>query len=282
MSWTKYRLIFRLISPLHIGYRKVGNLQQTRGYVPGKILWAALTARMTRDNYDGSDGQAYVKMGNLLKEKFRFGYLYPSLNTKGTDGRCSYFPWDDDFEYRFLDSYSSTALNYAHLSGEDGSLHETEFIRPKTRPMNEKDNPQQVFLTGDLYIQENNLDRQLSNWLTALEHLQFGGERGYGWGQVELIKPKAGDSGQNDHPDIITCKKNERIMAHTQAVNHNSVSGISGEIEPLVGWERDNTNSENKWHISRDVKICYMPGATVKDEMTFRIADYGVWEINPN
>ena len=48
MAWQKYDLAFQLLAPLHIGYRKVGNLMQSRGYVPGKNLWAALTARLTR------------------------------------------------------------------------------------------------------------------------------------------------------------------------------------------------------------------------------------------
>ena len=49
MAWTHYRLKFRLISPLFVGFRRSGNLWETRRYVPGKVLWAALTARLTRD-----------------------------------------------------------------------------------------------------------------------------------------------------------------------------------------------------------------------------------------
>ncbi|HEX9926566.1 MAG TPA: hypothetical protein VGD99_28225, partial [Anaerolineae bacterium] len=84
MAWQKYELIFRLLSPLHIGHRKVSNLMQSRSYVPGKVLWAALTARLTRDYDNGRDGQRYEKIGNKVCQHFRFGYLYPALPTDGS------------------------------------------------------------------------------------------------------------------------------------------------------------------------------------------------------
>jgi len=79
MSWQCYDLIFRLMAPLHVGWRKSGNLQQTRGYVPGKNQWAALTARLTREYDDGAKGQRYVEIGQKVQKHFRFGYLYPAL-----------------------------------------------------------------------------------------------------------------------------------------------------------------------------------------------------------
>ncbi|MEA1908330.1 MAG: hypothetical protein U9N43_04790 [Euryarchaeota archaeon] len=179
MTWEHHRIIFRLKSPLHVGYRKVGNLMQTRHYVHGKILWAALTARLTRDHGDGSDGRAYVKIGAAVKKHFRFGYLWPAIqcgdkvkncddvknwddvktlfssNWKGADLKCleKLFPHpkvlendEPTFDYRFLDSYASTASHPHSRGALEGSLHDTEFIAPRTR------DGQQVYLAGSLWV----------------------------------------------------------------------------------------------------------------------------------
>src|SRR3990172_6355082 len=80
MSWNVYDIAFRLISPLHIGYRKVSNLQQTRGYVPSKTLWAALTARLTGDTIYRAQRKDYEHVGEKINRHIRFSYFYPSLN----------------------------------------------------------------------------------------------------------------------------------------------------------------------------------------------------------
>jgi len=188
MAWTHYPLKFRLLSPMHIGYRKVGNLMQTRKYVPGKNIWAALTARLTRDYCKGSEGKDYKEIGNNLINQFRFGYLWPSLN-----GREPYFFWHNldsedhnNFDYLFLDSYASAALDYSACSTEEGSLHETEFISPVAR------NGDRVFLLGDLWTKDEGMnDKVKENWKSSIENLQLGGERTYGCG-VLLSAQKVG------------------------------------------------------------------------------------------
>ena len=54
MTWTAYRVVFKLRSPMHIGCGKVGNVQRTRPYVIGRNFWGALTMRLTRDATQGS------------------------------------------------------------------------------------------------------------------------------------------------------------------------------------------------------------------------------------
>src|SRR5213082_2804295 len=72
MTWTAYRIVFRLLSPMHIGWRKVGNLQQTRPYVLGRSLWGALTARLTR--ISGSND--YSEIGEQVDQQLAFTYFY--------------------------------------------------------------------------------------------------------------------------------------------------------------------------------------------------------------
>src|SRR5690606_2900884 len=128
----------------------------------------------------GANGKAYVETGKLLQRHFRFTYLYPAVKQNGE--LRTHYPWEEDFDYLFLDSQASAALNYPSQSAEDGLLHETEFIAPHTRT------DQPVYLTGCIYA--NNLDsawpESLQLWEEALNKLHFGGERGYGWGRVQL------------------------------------------------------------------------------------------------
>lgn len=276
MSWQKYSLCFRLESPLHIGYRKVGNLMQTRGYVPGKNLWAFLTASLTRDAGKGFDRQHYVTVGDEVNKYFRFGYLYPALPKNATEGihaiddATIYYPWEDDlFDYRFFSSYASTALNYEQLAAAEGMLHEAEFMRPWARPLHDDEQPLPVYLIGDLYV-HNNLGPKLTGWRSALNQIQIGGERRYGWGRLRLSHL----FDQGAYEDVtINIKKGARSLAHVQIEGVNLI----GPVEPMVGWERNPEQTSNKlWRLS-SATICYAPGALITSENTFTIDQHGVW-----
>lgn len=277
MGWQKYTLCFRLLSPLHIGHRKVGNLMQTRSYVMGKNVWAALTARLTRDYGNEVDSKRYITIGEAVNEAFRFGYIYPALpgevkkEVKSVDDLRIHYPWEDSlFDYRFLDSYASGALNYDQQAAAEGLLHEVEFIRPWARPLPDDDQTFPVYLAGDLYV-ENSLSKKLNDWRSVLCRIQFGAERGYGWGRVRLECSL--EQGISEEPEV-KLKENEPVRAHVQNQNVK----ITGPVEPLVGWERNNTqNSKTNWRLS-SASICYTPGSVVKTGSTFVIGHYGIWE----
>ena len=279
MAWHKYTLVFKLLSPLHVGFRKVGNLQQTRKYVPGKIIWAALTARLTRDYDNGGDASAYQKVGKALKTHFRFGYFYPALAKKSlvqkpNDVEVKY-PWEDAlFDYRFRGSFASTALAYDVQSAEEGTLHETEFISPRARPVKTGDTPQQVYLKGDIYVHApETFPAPLNRWQGVLSKLQLGGERNAGWGRVEL----AAQFDSQETPQI-ELKEGARVTAHVLATGRTGVTeAIKGEVEPLVGWERAPASQNRKtWRISQAL-ICYPPGSIVAADMSLDISEqYGI------
>lgn len=266
MVWHRYDLVFRLLAPLHAGWRKSGNLQQTRGYVPGKNLWAGLTARLTRDASKGASGQAYFEIGGLVTKHFRFTYLYPSLQMDG--GYPPRYPWEEEFDYLFLDSYTSAALDYPSQSAAEGLLHETEFIAPCTRT------GQPVYLTGNLFVQDD-LPDELQGWKDALGKLQFGGERGYGWGQVDFVHCDPKEMLEGDKVRVkITAGKH--ITAHLHATE---ATGVTGAVEPLIGWERNNDqNSKTNWRLSK-ATICYAPGSITSTDTTFVIGANGIWEV---
>ena len=280
MTWTHYRLRFRLLSPMHIGYRKVGNLMQTRPYVPGKNVWAALTARLTRDYHNGGDAEMYKCIGRLVQENFRFGCLWPSTNKDAPS-----FPWEDpQFDYRFLGSYASTALNYDRRAAEEGLLRETEYIAPVAR------DGQPVYLVGDLWVREDDLPKALNSWQEAFQKFQLGGERTYGWGRVRCCTDwQAGQSRQgttiagytweerNDDV-ILTVPEGGKLTAHARAAGEDAISGVIGLVEPLVGWERNNaSDSHSPWRLS-SATVCWAPGSWVEHEVKVRIGENGIWE----
>lgn len=291
MSWTHYRLVFRLQSPLHVGARTVGNLMQTRPYVPGKVLWAALTARLTRDYHDGRSGSSYEHIGKLLKGYARFGYLWPALPTgddrsvESADDLQVYVPWAHtaDFDSLFLDSYAGTALDYDRNAALDGSLHETEYIASTAR------DGRPVYLMGDLWLRTPPHE-DLAHWKEALGRVQFGGERTYGWGRVHLLPasllPWTGPAlggitvDYRDDDVLLHLDEGQHTLAHVRATSDgDAVAGLVGPVEPLLGWERNtDVNSDDVWRLPA-ATITYAPGARLGAAMDFRVEgeEYGVW-----
>ncbi len=271
MSFVHYRIVLKLLSPLHIGKRKYRNLMETREYVPGRTLWGALTARITRDHFDG-EANRYGEVGDFLIENFRFGYLWPSL-----DGKKPYFPWEhDDFDYLLKFGYMGQPIDYDKKATEEGQLHEAEFIGPKTR------DGQQVYLIGDLWIKssaltdvekvEVGLDSKIIPLKGVFDSLQLGGERNYGWGRVAVEEfPKVPDSValggievENGDKVVLKFPKGAHVTAHVLAAEWEGMKPVDiklhgklhGPIEPLTGYEM---KEPGKWGISTP-PICYEPG----------------------
>jgi hypothetical protein len=265
MDWIHYRIIFRLKSPLHIGWRKVGNLQQTRKYVTGRVFWAALTARLTRDM--GKDkNRDYARIGEKVNENFRFGYLYPAITDCCLDlenlREC--FPWSTaNFDYLFLDSFVSTAVSRIDTSDE-GTLHETEFISPVSR------NGDPVYLLGSIWIRDP-LDEDLRRWRDSLNCLRLGGERGYGWGQIKVRTDPIVVERRKEIKIVVD--KEKHVPAHVDATNIEDE--LIGTVEPLVGWERDGGGG---WRLTRNVNLAYVPGSIVACTLSFTIDQFGIWK----
>ena len=272
MNWIGYRVVFRLHSPLHIGWRKVGNVQVTRHYLTGRSFWGALTERLVRDTaaQTATSSNNYQAIGKQVNEMLAFTYFYPALQSG-----CNYqvvWPWDDErtFRRRFLSSYQSTALVYPAHSAAEGSLHEVEFLSPHTL-----DTADPVYLVGYVFAHK---DMQ---WCNALTRLQFGGERGYGWGKTELVRLEKANNDVFGYAvdcsgcrPVITVPKGERLLAHTNP----DQAMIAGEVEPLVGreWHTNNGAGQSLSFTG----IMYMPGSRVLSEkQRFIVGNFGVWQV---
>lgn len=298
MSWQAYRLMFKLESPLHIGWRKTGNLMQTRYYVPGRIFWGAVTASLTRC----LGKKNYQQVGDWVRDNLRFGYfflakdlnnpLYPTYskgNIKyGYDKTLS----EPEFERQFLSSIASTSIDADVFASQEGSLHEVEFIIPTL------DTGRSVYLVGHLFVRVQNYDEfSLTNPVISVifedndvklqEHslcqkivptLQIGGERSYGFGRLKLCQNGCKMTNKLFGYDLdkenlsVTVDKQKSLFAHAIA-NDKSVSGT---IEPLVSKEWAKNLGPGR-SISL-LGLCYTPGSVVIKETSFMIGHYGIWE----
>ncbi|HEY4034482.1 MAG TPA: hypothetical protein VGL94_11020 [Ktedonobacteraceae bacterium] len=269
MTWTAYHVSLRMLSPMHIGWRKLGNLQQTRAYITGRTLWGALTARITREQGRND----YREIGRLVDEYLTFTYFYPSTKPN----TVTHWPWPnqwDEFAWTFLSSYASTALEDGH-SAEAGSLHETEFIAPYARDEEQKP----VFLVGYIF-ERGDCNPLLHGWRKALDRLQIGGERSYGWGRVrlegtcELVTTNKCFGYDlfcdKDHPQI-TVPEDKELLAHTVDPNNDH---ITGSIEPLLGRETQKSGFGESFS---DVEICWVPGSKAAQSKPFQIQQKGIW-----
>lgn len=269
MNWQPYKVCFRLLTPLHIGASKVGNVQRTRPYLPGKTLWGALTARLTRDfpNLGGD----YERVGKRINAELAFSYFYPAL---GDVVDC--WPWDEtgEFDWRYLGSYAGTALDYSQNSAQASTLHETEFIAPISR------DGKPVQLVGYLFVRH---DCNLP-WQTVLPRLQLGGERTYGWGRVQIgscvagAEPLFGTFNINltgDRPHIVLTT-HDCLLAHTLTADI-AAGQIQGKVTPLVGRETRDAHSHGQ-HFVEQTPIVWEPGATVQNSLKIQISDQGLWK----
>lgn len=284
MSWQAYTVMWRLKAPLHAGRGKVGNLQLTRPYVTGRMLWGALTERLARLQAAAA-GRPATETDDYRQanahNNLRFSYFFPALRENNHFVRQWPTKNEGLFRYRFLDSYASTALDYGRGGALDGSLHEVEFIMPDTRPADSDDKSHPVYLIGVLFVQAGTV----VPWREAVARLQLGGERGYGWGWVEQARPLAPTTnlfdyalGLEDDEPSVTVPAKKPLLAHTIVQGE-----AQGEIEPLVGREwGDGDEGQGAGQRVVFTNLCYAPGALVSQETAFRIGPYGIWKAITN
>jgi hypothetical protein len=258
---------------LHIGWRKVGNVQQTRLYVTGRNLWGALAARLAASG-------DYDKVGPTVKKHFCATYLWPAFDESG-----DVTPNEDYLRRiaaRCIASYASTAIDASSGAADEGSLHETEFISPRTT-----DTGDPVYLTGYCFT-DTGLESTLPGWRSALGAVRLGGERKYGWGVVELLHLQGISSDKVFGVSVALdgtrpiLRGIQTLPAHGLAlpaeedgIRYRPVSA-RGDIEVLVGREWSAQGAGQR--ISR-AKFCYPPGTAVDGLVDAALAWDGVLGI---
>jgi hypothetical protein len=300
MAWQVYRLVFRLETPLHVGRRGWGIIQRTRPYLMGKNLWAAATARLTRR----LASEDYEAVGDALKKVIVFTYCYPATHPeepllphyREQVGLCYDGLAAAEFEYRFVGSYASTAIDPAAQAAEEASLHEIEVLLPHTRGAGAP-----VYLCGYVLLRETAtvLNRPITaaTLFDLLSDVQVGGERGYGCGRLLLRQDESGPTEgplfgryglaktDADRPKL-TVPNGSPLPAHALLPSLKA----AGDIEPLTGREwgtfEDREGAGQKMPQGREVQVCYAPGSVPvfeenEEGKTFALlpGQYGIMQL---
>lgn len=247
MNWQLFCLTYELLSPLHIGYHKVGNVQRTRYHLPARNLWGAVTERLTRGGFQGQNVPQgdYQKIGKWVKDHCRFSCFFVSEGNSvlapcyKSDGLYYGSLTQAEFQRRYLDSHVTTAVDAATTSAAEGSLHEVEFVSPY--PAGAKNMSEHTCLTGWVFLKDEarNILGTEQRWRAWLGDLHVGGERRYGFGRLRILSLKEdstldGLPVQTDLPSPrVYFQTNDTLFAHILA------QGIyaRGTVEPVVGRE---------------------------------------------
>ncbi len=286
MTWQMFKVTYRVCSPLHIGYHKVGNVQRTRYYVPARNLWGAVTEALTRRGFakevlKTAHPDDYTAVGNWVQSHCAFGYWFIQENGNPLapqyNGELKYASYSvAEFERRYLSAHVTTALAPATTSAEEGSLHEVEFIAPFASDGTPTCIGGYVFLdVGALPPHPLGTEEAWHAWL---ETLQVGGERRYGFGQWRLLQFQ-GETGKGwqldgDRPQT-QIKAGEPLPAHALADGVNA----RGTMEPLVWRETGGDSGRFGSILTTARQICWAPGSLLGHDASFEITPSGLWQI---
>ena len=323
MSWKCYELEYKAKSGIHIGYgSQLGILSRTRYYIPGKTIWGAVTAALSRRIMGNYDAEIYRKMGEFVKHHLIFSYfyplkegdvLYPNYTEEGfgfgNKGGGEFVMTKEEFEKEFISSYISTALDKNSMTAEEGSLHEFELISPVEFVgylfTNLEKGQGSATYGLPIFVKEVSNDEirveirgKEVEVFEAIREIQVGGERIYGFGELEL-------TGIEEKEDMVSLYGSEMVanlkgtstsiisvsgepdsgylsLAHVNIQNQGFTGiGVRGDIEPLVGREWDDERGKGAGQKISDVKICLTPGTRFSLERGagLRVGDFGIWEF---
>ena len=282
MSWSLYRWVWRLESPLHIGMMPAGALNRCRLYVPAWALWGALTAEIARGQATGNSPQ-YREVGGKLKQDVRFTYLYPAEEVG--NGSCAWLPryeegkglvWQREdgqgiltnrqMRVRLLSTQPGTAIEPSSDTAADGTLREVEYMLPRWR-----DNGSPLFLIGYLFLKDQTFDHDPR----AIQEITLGGETRYGFGRLQRIYLDLARDCFGIATDLSRSQPilqgPECVLAHTRP----EPDGIEkGAMEIVLGWDvgilRPVADATPHW----------VPGSRVNGQRNFAIRGDGLWEID--
>jgi hypothetical protein len=278
MTWQAFEILFRLKSSLHIGCRQVGMLAKTRYYVPGRNMWAAVTARLAQMRPD-TDLPNYQGVGEWLKKNAKFSYFYLAVDREGGQDYLPRYSDDglkwgdllqDEFERRFITSFTTTAIEHSSRTAEDESLHEIELVSHQAIEDNLED-LRPVYLRGYIFLDGVEPEKPTLRDVKLaglLSFLQIGGEQRYGFGKL-LLKggkcssvtcPVWAESFNQEKASIVLNDQYKYIPGH---VVHGNIE-LGGDVELLRGREWDQKRGAGQ-HMP-PAELWWQPGSCLMNQ----------------
>lgn len=309
MTWKYLPLIYRVLSPMHIGFRSVGIIDRTRYYVPAKNFWAAVTSSLTSKLCSCPKASDYRFVGDAIQMHLRFTYFYlATMSSKNTSSSLRfYLPEykrrrtrylknpkreqeyiEANIESLFIGSYISTSLDYARYAAMDTMLHEIEFIKPHVLDHGEV---LDTYLVGGVWVNSGNdkgrayvqIDESnvLIDGISILDQLAVGGERGYGFGRIEVTDVRTDCLGfgsweteEEDKGGLTVVPPDQQISIPAH-VKYETGQKYEGLLEPIVGREWDEKKGAGR-SIAKGI-VCLAPGGRC-NASSYEIDGRGFWK----
>ncbi|AIS53300.1 hypothetical protein TKV_c21680 [Thermoanaerobacter kivui] len=220
MKW--YKLIFKQNQPIHIGSIEWGVINETEIFIPGWTMWGALTHQYLKTN-----GFNEIDKAKKIFEHITNFYPAVTCEKDGCLNTDPLFPkykkgnfyigdyLEEQFKFEFVDTIVSTAVEPLSRKAKDESLHEFEFVLPRSKQ--DGSSSKQLYWIGligfeeevikdinslitngnnDQDIKENdkndeskkNEDKDYNDFLLdVFSKVYIGGDSKYGFGELELI-----------------------------------------------------------------------------------------------
>lgn len=316
------RLTYRIRTGIHAGTLKMGFVAKTGYYIMPQVMIGAAINRMTRFFFQSPLPQDFYAVSAFIYDRIKFtpfyiskgGNIFRPDDTKsnreckwGVDGKQL---TADEFEHRFIRSYTGTAINYGVRAARDHTLHESEYIAARDR------DGQALFLTGYAIIfpgdyaggektdtrifclsdngyEVSNGRKEGHIFKNVCAPMQIGGDRNYGMGLIENEKIEPVDD--NKIFDAITFCRRQNGEAGSLQVNieknkplgiplkHNPeaefAKHIRGTLTPSIQREFVRGKGAGKLISHR---LYFEPGAyfiSSQENLAVKIDDRGFWEF---
>jgi hypothetical protein len=183
MKW--YKLIFKQNQPIHIGSTKWGVVNKTEIFIPGWTMWGALTKAYNifkqvplsaNQNLFETITCFYPYIKDCNNPHAEFNPLLP----KYKDGAFHLDDYlEDEFKFKFVDTFVSTAILPESRQAKDESLHELELLLPKS-----KDGNNEIYWIGLVALENKNI---INDFLKVGLKIFIGADAKYGFGELELM-----------------------------------------------------------------------------------------------
>jgi len=279
LKW--YKLIFKQLSPIHIGNFRWGVVNQTEIFIPGQVIWGALVKHfLEKENLKNSLEVEKIKRHFEVITNF-----FPSLDGKNIlvpkYGNGEFYLGEfSEREFRFLFTFADfrTSIEPIFRKAKDEHLYEFEYVSPKPIVENVKS------LLNKKEIKNKNLLKRGENlrWIGIIglpeesykleEGLKIwiGGDVRYGFGELilEKIKKVEEDELKEWNIDKDGTLHNESLKGIKNFISVNLLKEIeNGELKLLVklNFEKNIPQVENQctgfyaW-VGSDVKVdCKKP-----------------------
>ncbi len=179
-----YKLVFKQIQPIHIGFGSYGVVNETRIFIPGWTMWGALTKA-----YNLINGNELSQNQKLFEN---ISCFYPNFDKEGNDENVLFPKFDkgnfylgnyseDNFRAKFVDTFISTAINPGTNTALDESLHELNIILPRAKSDYREKGEEQMYWVGVVKL-DGNVD--------IPEEIYIGGDVRCGLGLMWLFDKK--------------------------------------------------------------------------------------------